>query len=149
MRYLSSYVKKYSQWLTLFTVAIAFFLSGHAVTRVLAIARSDYESLEAFTRILAIVHKNYVEEVDTKDLIMGAIGGMLNSLDPHSAYLNPELYRDLQMDTQGRFAGLGIEITIRNGVLTVVSPIEDTRPTGRASKREIRSLRSRTSLPRI
>jgi len=64
--------------------------------------------------------------VDTKNLVNGAVSGMLNSLDPHSAYLTPEHYKDLQMDTQGRFGGLGIEITIKGGVLTVVSPIEDT-----------------------
>jgi carboxyl-terminal processing protease len=72
------------------------------------------------------VKKNYVEDVDTKNLVNGAINGMLTSLDPHSAYLTPDLYKELQMDTQGRFGGLGIEITVKNGVLTVVSPIEDT-----------------------
>jgi len=107
-------------------VAIGFFLAGHWVPNVSAVPRQDYESLELFTNILSIVKKNYVEEVDTKNLINGAVGGMLNSLDPHSAYLTPDHYKDLQMDTQGRFGGLGIEITIKSGVLTVVSPIEDT-----------------------
>jgi len=107
-------------------VAIGFFLAGQWVPSVSAVPRQDYESLELFTNILSIVKKNYVEEVDTKNLINGAVGGMLNSLDPHSAYLTPEHYKDLQMDTQGRFGGLGIEITVKNGVLTVVSPIEDT-----------------------
>jgi len=103
-----------------------FFLSGKAVTKVLAIAKSEYEDLETFTDILAIVKKNYVVEVDPKDLIMGAIKGMLSSLDPHSAYLTPDLYKELRTETQGKFGGLGIEITIRDGILTVVSPIEDT-----------------------
>ena len=76
--------------------------------------------------MLAIVQKNYVEPVTTKRLIDGAITGMLASLDPHSAYLTPELYRDLEVETRGSFGGLGIEITIKNGVLTIVSPIEDT-----------------------
>ena len=67
-----------------------------------------------------------MEDVDTKNLVNGAINGMLSSLDPHSAYLTPELYKELQMDTQGRFGGLGIEITVKDGILTVVSPIEDT-----------------------
>ncbi|HET8563308.1 MAG TPA: S41 family peptidase, partial [Candidatus Binatia bacterium] len=107
------------------------FLAGHGVTNVSAVPREDYESLETFTNILSIVKKNYVEEVETKKLVNGAINGMLNSLDPHSAFLTPELYKELQMDTQGRFGGLGIEITIKNGVLTVVSPIEDT-PAARA-----------------
>jgi carboxyl-terminal processing protease len=90
------------------------------------VPRQDYESLEAFTNILSIVKKNYVEEVETKNLVNGAINGMLNGLDPHSAYLTPDLYKELQMDTQGRFGGLGIEITVKGGILTVVSPIEDT-----------------------
>jgi carboxyl-terminal processing protease len=107
-------------------VAVGFFLAGHWVPNVSAVPRQDYESLEAFTNILSIVKKNYVEDVQTKNLVNGAINGMLSSLDPHSAYLTPDLYRELQMDTQGRFGGLGIEITIRNGILTVVSPIEDT-----------------------
>jgi carboxyl-terminal processing protease len=107
-------------------IAVGFFLAGQWVPSVSAVPRQDYESLELFTNILSIVKKNYVEEVDTKKLVDGAVGGMLSSLDPHSAYLSPEHYKDLQMDTQGRFGGLGIEITIKAGVLTVVSPIEDT-----------------------
>ena len=107
-------------------VAIGFLLAAQWVPTVSAVPRQDYESLEAFTNILSIVKKNYVEDVETKNLVNGAINGMLSSLDPHSAYLTPELYKDLQMDTQGRFGGLGIEITVKSGVLTVVSPIEDT-----------------------
>lgn len=112
--------------LVLFCLALVFVFSGQVVTNVSAIPREDYESLETFTSILSIVKKNYVDEVNSKDLVTGAINGMLGSLDPHSAFLTPDLYKDLQMDTQGRFGGLGIEITVRNGVLTVVSPIEDT-----------------------
>jgi carboxyl-terminal processing protease len=112
--------------LLLVGVALGFFLAGQWVPSVSAVPRQDYESLEAFTNVLSIVKKNYVEEVETKNLVNGAINGMLSSLDPHSAYLTPDLYKELQMDTQGRFGGLGIEITIKNGVLTVVSPIEDT-----------------------
>ena len=85
-----------------------------------------YQELETFANVLAIVQKNYVEPVSTKRLVDGAITGMLASLDPHSAYLTPELYRDLEVETRGSFGGLGIEITIKNGVLTIVSPIEDT-----------------------
>ena len=107
-------------------VALGFFLAGHWVPDVSAVPRQDYESLETFTNILSIVKKNYVEDVETKNLVNGAINGMLNALDPHSAYLTPELYKELQMDTQGRFGGLGIEITVKGGILTVVSPIEDT-----------------------
>jgi carboxyl-terminal processing protease len=108
------------------------FSGGNAVQRVDAVGKdAAYENLQTFTNILAIVQKNYVEDVTTEQLVEGAINGMLTSLDPHSAYLTPDLYKELQVDTKGSFGGLGIEITVRNGVLTVVSPIEDT-PASRA-----------------
>jgi carboxyl-terminal processing protease len=107
-------------------MTLGFFLSNRWVPNVAAVGRQDYESLEVFSNILSIVKKNYVEDVETKNLVSGAINGMLHSLDPHSAYLTPDLYKELQSDTQGRFGGLGIEITVRGGILTVVSPIEDT-----------------------
>ncbi len=102
------------------------FLAGQSLDRVSAVSRDTYEGLEAFTNVLAIVQKNYVEEVGTQKLVEGAINGMLGALDPHSAYLTPESYKELQVDTGGSFGGLGIEITLRDGILTVVSPIEDT-----------------------
>src|SRR4029453_18931491 len=102
------------------------FSGGRAVERVSAVADETYDELETFSNILSIVQKNYVEEVGTKELLEGAINGMLGSLDPHSAYLTPELYKELQVDTKGSFGGLGIEITNRNGMLTVGAPIEDT-----------------------
>jgi len=113
--------------LALFAILAVLFSGGRAVTRVDAVGKdAAYENLQVFTNILSIVQKNYVEEVTTDQLIEGAINGMLTSLDPHSAYLTPDLYKELQVDTKGTFGGLGIEITIRNSVLTVVSPIEDT-----------------------
>ena len=124
MRFLKKHVAMVL--LMLLCVGVGFSLNGQAVTNVLALAKSEYETIETFTNILAIVRKNYVDDVKTKDLILGAIEGMLNSLDPHSAYLTPDVYKELQMETQGKFGGLGIEITVRQGVLTVVSPIEDT-----------------------
>jgi len=87
---------------------------------------SDYESIELFTDVMAIVKKSYVEEVDTKKLIYGAINGMLASLDPHSSFMPPDSYKEMKIDTKGAFGGLGIEISIKDGVLTVISPIEDT-----------------------
>ena len=102
------------------------FVSGALVNHVMAVARDGYESLETFSNILAIVRKNYVDEVETKELVKGAIRGMLGALDPHSAYLTEDLYKELQTETQGRFGGLGIEVTVRDGILTVVSPIEDS-----------------------
>ena len=86
----------------------------------------DYESIELFTDVLAIVKKSYVEEVDTKKLIYGAINGMLASLDPHSSFMPPESYKEMKIDTKGQFGGLGIEISMKDGMLTVISPIEDT-----------------------
>src|SRR5579864_9059074 len=97
-----------------------------AVQRAQALPDDTYKELQTFANVLAIVQKNYVEPVSTKRLVNGAIIGMLASLDPHSAYLTPDLYRDLEVETRGSFGGLGIEITIRNDILTVVSPIEDT-----------------------
>jgi carboxyl-terminal processing protease len=99
---------------------------GHGLNLVSAVDRSTYEDLEAFTNVLAIVQKNYVEETETQALIEGAINGMLRALDPHSAYLTPDSYQELQVDTEGSFGGLGIEITTRDDILTIVSPIEDT-----------------------
>lgn len=101
-------------------------VGGQGLDRVSAVSRDTYEGLESFTNVLAIVQKNYVEEVGPQKMIEGAINGMLNALDPHSAYLTPDLYKELQVDTEGSFGGLGIEITVRDGVLAVVSPIEDT-----------------------
>ena len=113
--------------LALIAVLAVLFSGGRGVTKVDAVGKdSSYENLQTFTNILAIVQKNYVDEVTTEQLVEGAINGMLTSLDPHSAYLTPELYKELQVDTKGSFGGLGIEITMRNSVLTVVSPIEDT-----------------------
>jgi len=89
-------------------------------------ATTDYESIEMFTDVLSLVKKNYVEEVDTKKLIYGAINGMLSSLDPHSAFMPPETYKEMKIETKGSFGGLGIEITIKDGILTVIAPIEDT-----------------------
>jgi len=88
--------------------------------------RDTYKSLRLFNEILDMIEKNYVEEVDTKEIIDGAIKGMVKSLDPHSEYMSKQTYEDLQVGTKGEFGGLGIEITIRDDILTVVSPIEDT-----------------------
>jgi len=85
-----------------------------------------YKNLETFANILHLVKENYVEEVDTEKAIQGAIKGMLTTLDPHSSFLKPDDFKELQVETQGSFTGIGIEITMREGILTVVSPIEGT-----------------------
>jgi carboxyl-terminal processing protease len=117
---------RYFNVLCVVILAGGLFVTGALVSHVFAVGREGYQSLETFANILAIVRKNYVDEVETQELVKGAIKGMLGSLDPHSAYLTEDLYKELQTETQGRFGGLGIEVTVRDGILTVVSPIEDT-----------------------
>ena len=93
---------------------------------VLARNKETYELLDLFGQIFDQVRENYVEEVTDKDLIEKAIDGMLTGLDPHSGYLDEENWADMQLDTKGKFGGLGIEITMEEGFVKVVSPIEDT-----------------------
>jgi len=85
-----------------------------------------YRQVELFSDTLAIIQSEYVDEVEPKNLIYGALKGMLSSLDPHSQFLDPDAYNELKVDTEGKFGGLGIEITIKDGLLTIVTPIEDT-----------------------
>ena len=94
--------------------------------KVSALSTDVYEDLKIFTDVLGLLQKEYVEETDSKDLVYGAVKGMLETLDPHSAFMPPSVYKEMQEETKGRFEGLGIEITLKEGVLTVVSPIEDT-----------------------
>jgi carboxyl-terminal processing protease len=94
--------------------------------RVAAVENEDYEKLKIFTDVVGIIQENYTEEVDTTELIYGAVRGMLRGLDPHSSFMTSEEYKEMQVDTKGAFGGIGIEIGIREGVLTVIAPIEDT-----------------------
>ncbi len=110
-----------------------FIISGFLILTISARAeisqeqrQSTYRQLEVFANVLSILQENYVEEIDTQKVIEGAISGMLLSLDPHSSYLKPDDFKDLQNETRGNFSGIGIEITIRDNILTVVSPIEGT-----------------------
>jgi carboxyl-terminal processing protease len=89
-------------------------------------AEEKYSDLQNFSKVLNLVQQYYVEEVDTKKLIYGAIKGMLRELDPHTNFLNPEIFKDFETETSGEFGGLGIEISVQNGILTIISPIEDT-----------------------
>jgi len=89
-------------------------------------AEPPYDALKRFSEVLEIVERSYVEETDTKELIYGAINGMLQGLDPHSSFMTPELYKEMQVDTKGEFGGLGIQIGIKDGQLTVIAPIEGT-----------------------
>ncbi len=85
-----------------------------------------FDELKVFTDVLSVVKRDYVSEVENKRLVEGAIKGMLATLDPHSGYLDPDFYQDLQVQTKGEFGGLGIEITIKDGLLVVVAPMEDS-----------------------
>lgn len=124
---------------TFFTVAgmvlVTVFLSGILVGKDLRLALSaeieTYEELRIFAEVLSLIQKNYVESTVNKDLVYGAIRGMLNTLDPHSAFMSPDMYKEIQIDTKGEFGGLGIQIGIRDNRLTVIAPIEDT-PAARA-----------------
>src|SRR6187455_872214 len=84
------------------------------------------EELRSFTEVFGAIKQNYVEPVEDKKLITEAINGMLTGLDPHSAYLDAESFKELQVGTQGQFGGLGIEVGMEDGLVKVISPIEDT-----------------------
>jgi carboxyl-terminal processing protease len=111
-------------WLFL-AVAVIFWSIGAGFSRDLGASNDEtYKGLKLFSDVLELIEKNYVDAVDTTDLIHKAIQGMVQSLDPHSALLPPDAYEELQIDTQGEFTGIGIRITMRNGFVTVISPIE-------------------------
>ncbi len=87
---------------------------------------SPYHKLAIFTRVLSYVENNYVEDIDQDRLIYGAIKGMLETLDPHTSFMDPGQYRQMKAETNGQFGGVGIEVEVRNGILTVMSAIEGT-----------------------
>ena len=89
-------------------------------------ASESYEELKIFAEVLTQVKKHYVEEVQTNDLVHGAVRGMLKTLDPHSAYMTPEMYKEMRVETKGEFEGLGIQIGIKDHHVTVIAPIEGT-----------------------
>ncbi len=89
-------------------------------------ATESYEELKTFSEVLTQVQKNYVDETKVKDLVQGAIRGMLSTLDPHSAYMTPEMYKEMQVETKGEFGGVGIQIGVKENRLAVIAPIEGT-----------------------
>jgi len=93
---------------------------------ILAKSEETYKGLKMLSDVIEIVERTYVDEVDSAELIEKAVEGLINGLDPHSSLLKPDAFRELQIDTQGEFTGIGVSITIRNGVVTVISPIEGT-----------------------
>src|SRR5437870_3239458 len=97
-------------------------------------ATETYEELKTFSEVLTQIQKHYVEDVKPKDLVQGAIRGMLATLDPHSAYMTPEMFKEIQVETKGEFGGVGIQIGIKDNRLAVIAPIEGT-PAQRAGVR--------------
>ena len=89
-------------------------------------ATETYEELKTFSEVLTQVQKNYVDETKVKDLVQGAIRGMLSTLDPHSAYMTPDMYKEMQVETKGEFGGVGIQIGVKENRLAVIAPIEGT-----------------------
>ncbi len=89
-------------------------------------ATETYEELKTFSEVLNQVQRHYVDETKTKELVQGAIRGMLSTLDPHSAYMTPEMYKEMQVETKGEFGGVGIQIGVKENRLAVIAPIEGT-----------------------
>ncbi len=114
--------------LILVSLAVLAFLTVPLVRQGVAQPQLDQElkELRFFADVLAEIKAKYVEKKTSQDLLQSAIKGMVSGLDPHSAYLTPAEYKDLQIETRGKFSGVGIQITLRNNVLTVISPIEGT-----------------------
>ncbi len=114
--------------LILFSVFLALFsVTTLAISQIDRKTKDDlYSQIELYSYTLTTIQADYVEELPPKDLIYGSLKGMLSTLDPHSQFLEPEEYTDLKTETQGKFGGLGIEISIRDGLLTIISPIDDT-----------------------
>lgn len=113
-------------WAVLLTVAFTGIIIGRWSIGLVNAEVEGYENLKVFTEVLSIVKRTYVEDVKIKDLIYGAIKGMMSSLDPHSGFMSPDAYKEMQVDTKGEFGGLGIQIGIKDSALTVIAPIEDT-----------------------
>src|SRR5512138_363790 len=123
------------KWLApalLLGVFVVGFVSGDLTTsRHSAQATVAYNKLKLFGDVLSVIQNSYVEEPATDNLIQGAIKGMVQTLDPHSSYLTPDMLKQVEVETRGAFGGLGIEIGVKDGMLTIIAPIDDT-PASRA-----------------
>src|SRR3990167_10892058 len=120
-------IGKRKVWFSLVLIVVFLGFTGSGVQSAKP-EKKQYENLELIAKVLHFVETNYVEEVEEKELIYGAINGIMGKLDPHSSFLNPETFRDMKIETSGKFGGIGIEITVNDkGELTIVSPIDDTQ----------------------
>ena len=125
-----SHQKRFSNF-QIILLSISIFLVGVTIglsqsSKIPTLSSGIYDELKVFSDVLSHIQKDYVEETKSRDLIYGAIKGMLETLDPHSGFMPPETFKEMQAETKGRFEGLGLEITVKEGILTVVAPIEDT-----------------------
>ncbi len=126
MKQTTADITKKISLLALIAIAALLFVFREQPEWVNAKPQDAYKQLETFSNVLSLVEKNYVEEVEVDKAIEGAIKGMLSTLDPHSSYMKPDDFQELQMETKGSFTGIGIEITMKDSILTIVSPIEGT-----------------------
>src|SRR3984893_17459601 len=120
---------EFAFWTFLLMTGLAAATTLLNVTRSFSATSSNselYRQLDLFGDVLERVRSDYVDKPDDPMLIESAINGMLSALDPHSSYLSPKNYHDMQVQTRGEFGGLGIEVTMENGIVKVVSPIDDT-----------------------
>lgn len=121
-------MKNHIKWMLMVSLAIFAVLAIFKkidIQTVKAYAEDRYLELQTFAKVLNLVQQYYVEEVETRKLIYGGIKGMLRELDPHTNFLPPEIFKEFESETSGEFGGLGIEISLQGGVLTIISPIED------------------------
>ena len=107
-------------------LAIGFLISNIGFAEKEQASDDLYGELELFSDAVSIIRSNYVEEAQSKDLIYGALKGMLSSLDPYSQFMDPDMYNEMKIETEGEFGGIGIEITIKDNLLTIIAPIDDT-----------------------
>ena len=111
------------RFLSICSLALVFFLAGGGVMRARS-ADADYDALKRFSQVLDMVEQYYVKDVEQKELIDGALKGMLQGLDPHSTLLSTKEFQEMQESTSGEFFGVGVEITMENGQVLVVAPIK-------------------------
>jgi carboxyl-terminal processing protease len=118
----------WKHWISAGVIGVTAFTAGTFIDGTARAAKGEdtYQLLDLFADVFERVKRDYVEEVSDEDLVEAAINGMLTSLDPHSSYMNPKHFEDMQVQTRGEFGGLGIEVTMEEGFVKVVSPIDDT-----------------------
>ena len=115
----------------IFLIISIFFLKFSAFNAIVAAENDVYRKIDLFGEVLEKINKEYVDEINQSESMDAAIDGLLQSLDPYSAYMSPEIFNEMQTETSGEFGGLGIEVNMESGVVKVISPIDDT-PASRA-----------------